>query len=518
MYHLWVNHAPGPAPDVAATSDGVGQADFVSLKDSLRDMLRLAAWRRPRHPRARMSNLAMIRIFLGATLVFALAQFATANGELSRFNPYGLSSLIAVVGVEAAVIARFANVDRSQATMRHLMLVYGAMICIALVEYGLIDWAAAAGASRKGPLTPAALALTAMSLLTYVWFAGAARQAFKAAGAVRRPTLRAIAFVVCLAAAASAVPTWPAFVPDNFDRSNANLMEWAWAFYSSRQAGKSDDGQAARRAAEARAARLEAAQGPLLDAALKKLAPRDPQAANVYTIGVAGWGYQDVFLKEIQQSTDILKSRFGFGDRTLRLINNAATQSEAPIASMQNLGAALRAVAARMDRDRDLLVLVLSSHGSPYGFALNYGDLVDRTLDPETLRRLLDEAGVRNRIVIVSSCYSGAFIAPLETPDTMILTAAASDRTSFGCADDRKWTWFGEALFQKGLTGRATLAEAFAAAKTTIATWEREQKLTPSNPQIFVGDEIARQFPAIVGKPPPTSLGAGETSATIQRE
>jgi hypothetical protein len=180
----------------------------------------------------------------------------------------------------------------------------------------------------------------------------------------------------------------------------------------------------------------------------------------------------------------------------------------APMASVQNFGEALRAVSRRMDRDKDLLVLVLSSHGSPDGFALSYQNLIDRTLDPETLRLMLDAAEIKNRVIIVSSCYSGAFIPPLQNPDTMILTAAAADRTSFGCADDRKWSWFGEALFEKGLAERATLVDAFAAAKATIATWEREQKITASNPQIFVGDEIARKFPDIVGKPPIASLGA----------
>ena len=121
---------------------------------------------------------------------------------------------------------------------------------------------------------------------------------------------------------------------------------------------------------------------------------------------------------------------------------------------------------------------------------------------------MLDAAEIKNRIVIVSSCYAGAFVAPLKNPDTMILTAADAEHTSFGCSDDRHWTWFGEALFEKGLADHATLADAFTAAKATIAGWEREQKMTASNPQMFIGDDIARNFPDIVGKPPAASLGA----------
>jgi hypothetical protein len=230
----------------------------------------------------------------------------------------------------------------------------------------------------------------------------------------------------------------------------------------------------------------------------------------VFTIGVAGWGGQDVFYWEIQQSTDILKAHFKLGERSLNLVNNTGTARDAPMATVQNLAEALGAAAQRMDRDKDLLVLILSSHGSRDGFALDYDNLVSRTLDPATLRTMLDASGIRNRIVIVSSCYSGAFVKPLETPDTMVMTASADDRTSFGCADDRRWTWFGEALFEKGLAGHATLADAFADARTTIAGWERAQDYTPSHPQIFVGDEIALRFPDIVGKPPLATLGATE--------
>jgi hypothetical protein len=153
----------------------------------------------------------------------------------------------------------------------------------------------------------------------------------------------------------------------------------------------------------------------------------------------------------------------------------------------------------------------MTSHGSKDGFALSYDDFVGRALDPKTLKLLLDEAGIKNRVLIVSSCYSGTFIAPLADPDTLILTAASSTRTSFGCSDDREWTWFGEAFFAKGLADNATLVGAFASAKSTIETWERDQKITPSDPQIFVGDQIARQFPDLVGEAPLAAARESET-------
>jgi hypothetical protein len=482
----------------------------ASFSANLRDALRLAVWRAPRDPDARMSALAMVGIFAAIALASLATQFYVADADWRTFNPYGLPSQLAGQAVEAAIIVAFAHFDRTQATTRKLMLAFAliavASLCLRMALH------AALPEYPRGLTLRSAVGASIVGLLAWVWVLGALRQAFRAA---RRPTLRAFVFYLALAVAVGAVPRWPAFVPENFDRRTANLMEYVWSLAY----GKQEAAQATARRAEARkrqvsAARLEAMQHLLFSDAVGKLAARDPAAANVFTIGVAGWSDQDVFLKEIRQSTDILKSHFKLGERTLNLINNASTAKEAPMASMANIGEGLRAVARRMDRDKDLLVLVLSSHGSRDGFALSYDDMVERTLDPETLRLMLDAAKIKNRVVIVSSCYAGTFIAPLKTSDTMILTAADAEHTSFGCSDDRHWTWFGEALFEKGLADHATLADAFAAAKATIAGWEREQEMTASNPQMFVGDDIARNFPDIVGRPAPAALGAVAPAAS----
>jgi hypothetical protein len=100
---------------------------------------------------------------------------------------------------------------------------------------------------------------------------------------------------------------------------------------------------------------------------------------------------------------------------------------------------------------------------------------------------MLAQAGVRNRVVIVSACYSGAFIAPLADDNTIVLTAAAPDRSSFGCNAQRDWTFFGDAYFNR-IAGGENLLNAFDSAKTLIERWEREQNLSPpSNPQRYVG-------------------------------
>ena len=442
----------------------------------------------------------MTAIFAAACLTTVAYQFALAGGSLDRFSIYGLNSLAAAVALNAVVIVLFAHKDPSSATTRNLMLVYVVSFFVRLGEGSVLR-----SVSPDFPYDANAWAAYYLGwglfLVYLVWMVGATRRAFQASPHVRRPALRGLAFTLVFSLSGYLTPHWPVFIPDHFHREVAN-------FWEARRAVAQPSARAtaaAARQAEARGARVEARQGALLDAALAKLAPRDPSKANVFAIGVAGWSDQAVFMRETRKSLEILGARFGVGERGLALINNEATADELPMASMQNLSAALRGIAARMDRDNDVLLLTLTSHGSPDGFALNYNDFVQRTLDPETLRIMLDEAGIKHRIVIVSSCYSGTFVAPLRDPDTMVLTAASATRTSFGCADDRNWTYFGEALFEKALAQDASLADAFAVAKATIANWEREQRLTPSEPQIFVGEALAQRFPALVGKAPPAT-------------
>jgi hypothetical protein len=111
---------------------------------------------------------------------------------------------------------------------------------------------------------------------------------------------------------------------------------------------------------------------------------------------------------------------------------------------------------------------------------------------PTHFRDMLAAAGIRNRVVIVSACFSGAFIAPLMDDNTIVLTAAAPDRSSFGCQAQRDWTFFGDAYFNQALRDNRSMVDAFDDAKVLIERWEREQNLTPpSNPQRYVGSHAA---------------------------
>jgi hypothetical protein len=94
-------------------------------------------------------------------------------------------------------------------------------------------------------------------------------------------------------------------------------------------------------------------------------------------------------------------------------------------------------------------------------------------------------------VIIVSACYAGSWIKPLASDDTIIVAAARADRTSFGCSDERELTFFGEALLKGPLASGASLADGFRAAKRTVTRWEAEGDNPRSEPQAFVGKNMA---------------------------
>lgn len=241
----------------------------------------------------------------------------------------------------------------------------------------------------------------------------------------------------------------------------------------------------ARWAAEAR---LLFAQPAKIDAAVEDLSPREPGRPNAFFVGFAGFGSQKVFAEEVALAEQVIGGRFGATDHSLRLVNDRRDLGSLPLATPMGLRRALSRVASRMDVAEDVLFLVLSSHGAPGGVVnVENGTLPLGQLTTDKLAAALRESGIRWKVVIVSACYSGAFLDTLRDEDTIVLTAAARDRTSFGCDDTRDLTYFGEALFRDALPGAPTLRAAFERVRVDIARREAAEGVEASLPQGWFG-------------------------------
>jgi len=241
-------------------------------------------------------------------------------------------------------------------------------------------------------------------------------------------------------------------------------------------------------------------QQRLLATQLDAIAPQRPGVADMYAITFAPYADVDVFMRESAVVAGVMEQRFDTRGRTLQLVNNLKTTDRLPWATPSNLQRAIARMAQRMDRDNDILFIHLTSHGGADGrLAAEFFPLTVDELTPQTLRRWLDDAHVRNRVISISACFSGSWIAPLAGDDTLVMTAADAEHTSYGCGSKSTLTFFGQAMYDEQLRHTWSFEQAHAASRKLIAQREKEAGKTDgySNPQISVGPRIRERLKAL---------------------
>lgn len=243
-------------------------------------------------------------------------------------------------------------------------------------------------------------------------------------------------------------------------------------------------------AAESADPGLQASQRAVVARALSDLQPSDG-VPHLYFVGFAGYGAEAVFKREVLAVRGLFDERFGTAGRSIALVNHASTASNTPLASAGNLEQVLGHLGSIMDAERDTLFLFLTSHGEPALLVVEMPGLELEHLTPVALKRMLDRSGIRNRIVVISACHSGSFIPALADPRTLVIAAARADRASFGCSDKRRWTYFGDAYFNRALRRETSFRKAFERARKLVERWEARERLVPSLPQMLGGEALA---------------------------
>lgn len=312
-------------------------------------------------------------------------------------------------------------------------------------------------------------------------------------------------------------------------------------FGRSQQASQRANQQAAQEQRAREAARLGVviarAHGPkealrqnrLMSVALGKLKAERRGVADAYVI-VAGLDSDGVFGREAVETGRVLSRRFDGEGRTLVIANGTGASDPAvPDAHPEHLGAALAQMSELMNKEEDVLVLYLTSHGHwATGISYRDGDRASGSIAPARLAEMLNETGIKNRLIIISACYSGIFIPALQNETTVTMTAASSEKPSFGCRAENDWTFFGDALINNAMRQPGPSPDAFVAARGLISRWEVAERLDPSNPQIDIGtgarswlDKLDARVPrapsAKVGRPanapivPPTRSPASKS-------
>lgn len=242
-------------------------------------------------------------------------------------------------------------------------------------------------------------------------------------------------------------------------------------------------------------------QQRLLAGALEDLQPQRAGTVDAYVITIA-LDSDPVFAREAREAGRVLASRYDAVERTLTLAGPDGERDDLPRGSIDSLLVSIAHIAELMDTDEDVLVLYTTSHGNQLGLAYHYGDSGYGVLSPTRLAGALEEVGIDRRILIISACYSGVFVQPLASADTAILTAAASERNSFGCAAENDWTFYGDALINRAMRQPQSLAEVARMTNRTIAEWESRKRLLASLPQTAIGAKVSEWLPALEARMP----------------
>ena len=201
-------------------------------------------------------------------------------------------------------------------------------------------------------------------------------------------------------------------------------------------------------------------------------------AARWHALLVAGDNSSPAFANGVDTLRDRLSA---LGVRDIRVLS--AGDPARPSSSI-NVRNALTALGG------DACLVFVTSHGEERGVFLRADR---RLLGPAVFNQALTEGcGSAPTVVVVSACHSGTFINDqTRRPNRIIMTAAAVDRTSFGCGADDDYTYYDQCLLQT-LDGVATWRELALGTRSCVETLERRLGVRQeSRPQIFVGDAVA---------------------------
>lgn len=236
-------------------------------------------------------------------------------------------------------------------------------------------------------------------------------------------------------------------------------------------------------------------QNVLLEKSWQSLKANDPNKVDLYFLGIGGDGSQAVFRREINFVKRHFDSRFKTAGKSIALINAKQTIEEIPLATVTSITKSLKKIAEKMDVENDILFIYMSSHGSKkFKFSLHQPALKLPDISAETLHTILDDLPIRWKVIVVSACYSGGFIPALKNNKSLIITAAAAEKTSFGCSNEAEFTYFGEAYFKDALSQTNNFETAFGIAKKIVKEREKAKDYEHSNPQIDRPNAILEQL------------------------
>lgn len=225
---------------------------------------------------------------------------------------------------------------------------------------------------------------------------------------------------------------------------------------------------------------MVSATGPAASAA-----PTAPRDQDLYLLAEALYG-EPVFARDVTTFSTAITRHIAAPRKSYRF---SSMGGALPQGKNGASAGAIKDLAARARDGQDLVVVMLTSHGGPDLLAYKEPGGPDQLIPASVLKQHLAPLTNDKHIVVLQACYSGSLIDDLAHPNRIILTAAAKDRTSFGCKPTGSNTWFIDAL-SKSIAQGGTWEEIAARTKGLIRAREKSIGMPAalySNPQTYVG-------------------------------
>jgi len=211
----------------------------------------------------------------------------------------------------------------------------------------------------------------------------------------------------------------------------------------------------------------------------------EPAPSPWQAVLVAGDDAQPVF----DNAVDTLQRWLGAAGVPISDIHRLSAAPRDPRVEPASAERIIQSIASLRARPGTGCLVFITSHGQEgRGIWLAYSG---EYLEPERLAQALSIgcAGAPS-VVILSSCYSGAFTqGAMRAQNRIVLSAARADRPSFGCQADRTYTVFDECLL--GALPRApTWRAVYAASLGCVRARERQLQVLASQPQAWFGAAV----------------------------
>jgi hypothetical protein len=230
-----------------------------------------------------------------------------------------------------------------------------------------------------------------------------------------------------------------------------------------------------------------------LDAIDAHLNKTPPQQRTVIYVGSAQHSQSLVFQRDVL----LMKQRLleiNPDVQTILLSNQLeSSQLNYPFATLSSLDTVFRRIGDWSQKRPIHLVTLISTHGNVDILSVNIGNAYWPAVRSANIKKWLDAIPQVPSALILSACYSGSFVPPLRGPQRVIMTAAAHNRNSFGCAYHDKNTYFLGNLLGEGWKPNQTWLENHQQMAAKVTQLEQINGLLASSPQIDVADKLGAQ-------------------------